>query len=223
MEKGSPERKRAKLNLPNRLTVLRLVTVPFCVAAAVMPESVMPGWLSALIALVLFIAASVTDALDGHIARKYSLITDLGKFLDPLADKFLVIGVMLAAVYRYDAIRPWFFWVVFTVIFRELAVTSLRLVAVSSGSRKVIAAGWTGKIKTVCQMICICAVLGEPLICRLMPEGGFAAFIAGYRPLTLLFSALTVIFTLLSAVIYFKRYGGFLLGSGSDGEEKKDG
>ncbi len=196
----------SKLNLPNRLTLFRLILVPFVVAIIVLPESLIPGRISSLIALALFIVASVTDAIDGHIARSRNLITDFGKFLDPLADKFLVIGVMMALVYRYDSLRSWFFWVMLVVVFRELAVTSLRLMISSGENHIVLAAGKLGKIKTVCQMVCLCAVLFEPAVYS------FAGLekLAVWPPLTLVFSALTLIFTLWSGIDYFVKYGKYL-------------
>ena len=116
-----------------------------------------------IIGVALFIIASVTDMLDGKIARKHNLITDFGKFIDPLADKFMVIGALLVILYKYEQIRPLFIWAVIIVVFRELAVTSIRLVA-SSSSGIVIAANWLGKIKTVTQIVCVCCVIIEPML-----------------------------------------------------------
>lgn len=197
----------SKLNLPNRLTVMRLIMVPFCIAAVVMPEKWLGANLSAIIAAVIFIAASITDLVDGKIARSQGLITDFGKFLDPLADKFMVIGTMLAILYRYDNIRPWFFWVVLIVVFREFAVTSIRLVA-STGGGVVVAASWLGKVKTTMQIICICCVLLEPVIYRvfaaLIYDGDVIRFLMDFLPLTVISSILTVIYTIWSGVNYIK-------------------
>ena len=105
-----------------------------------------------LVGAFLFIAASLTDMLDGKIARKHNLVTDFGKFLDPLADKTLVIGALLACSIAYcDKIGWALGWVTFIVIFREFAVTSMRLVVVNT-SGIVVAASMLGKIKTVSQM-----------------------------------------------------------------------
>ncbi|MCQ2354619.1 MAG: CDP-diacylglycerol--glycerol-3-phosphate 3-phosphatidyltransferase [Clostridia bacterium] len=197
----------SKLNLPNRLTVMRLIMVPFCIAAVVIPEGWIGADLSAVIAAVIFIAASLTDMVDGRIARSRGLITDFGKFLDPLADKFMVIGTMLAIVYRYENIRPWFFWVVLIVVFREFAVTSIRLVA-STGGGVVVAASWLGKVKTTMQMICICCVLLEPVIFRgflsLFGDSPVIGFWLDHLPLTVVSSVLTVIYTIWSGVNYIK-------------------
>ena len=176
------------MNLPNKLTVFRLILVPFCITAVVMPGSVIPADISAIAAAVIFAAASFTDMLDGRIARKYGLVTDLGKFLDPLADKFMVIGTMMAIVYRNDAIRPWFFWLVLCVIFREFAVTSLRLV-ISASSGEVVAAAMPGKIKTVFAGL-----------------SGAGEVYFRILPVTLCLSVLAFIFTLWSGIDYFVSY-----------------
>ena len=193
----------SKMNLPNKLTLLRLFLVPVCVAA-----TLIPGTVPAILAIVLFVAASVTDTLDGKIARKRNLISDFGKFLDPLADKFMVIGELLAIVYRFENIRPWFFWVSFAVIFRELAVTSLRLILVSSDKHIVLAASTLGKWKTGCQMSCIIAVLLEQLVLSLWESA--PAWIAAYPPLSVVSSALTFVFTVWSGIDYFVKYGKYL-------------
>ena len=196
------DNKKKKMNLPNRLTLARLCLVPFCVAAAAMPpDAVVPGMFP-LIAALIFAVASFTDMLDGRIARKYNLITDFGKFLDPLADKFIVIGTMMAVTYSNEAIRPWFFWVVLTVIFREFAVTSLRLL-ISTTSGDVVAAAMPGKIKTVVQMICVLSSLVEPVILR---ASGAGEGLQNFPPVTVFFSALTVVFTLWSGIGYFTAY-----------------
>ena len=101
------------------------------------------------VALVIFIAASLTDMLDGKIARKYNLVTDFGKFADPLADKMLVTAAMLWFV----EIGQMPAWALLIVICREFAVSGLRMIAADKG--KVIAAGWSGKVKTACTMVCI--------------------------------------------------------------------
>ena len=139
-----------KMNLPNKLTVIRMIMVPIFVIVLMLSDAV---WASVL-GIVLFVGAAFTDMLDGKIARKHNLVTDFGKFLDPLADKFMVIGAMLVILYRSmmaevqnELFCNIFFWAVVIVIFRELAVTSIRLVA--SGSKGVVlAANMLGKIKT---------------------------------------------------------------------------
>lgn len=132
------------MNLPNKLTLLRIILVPFFIAAMLIDFPY-----HNIVALVFFIAASITDLLDGKIARKYNLITDFGKFCDPLADKILVTSALLCFVQLgLCGSIP-----VIIVLFREFAVTSIRLLAATNG--KVVAANIWGKIKTVTQMIAI--------------------------------------------------------------------
>lgn len=135
------------MNLPNKLTLLRMALVPVYMLFWHLP---IPH--NALIALGVFILASLTDLLDGHIARSRNLITDFGKFMDPLADKVLVLTAMIyfCAAWRMPA------WAVVIVIFREFAVSGMRLVAVEQG--RVIAAGWSGKVKTAATMVCLCVM-----------------------------------------------------------------
>ena len=161
--------KKQKMNLPNRLTVLRMCLVPVFMAVMLlpigklMPES-LAWWLPRVIAAVIFIVSSFTDMLDGKIARKHNLVTDFGKFLDPLADKTLVIGALLACSIAYCDKLGWALgWVTFIVIFREFAVTSMRLVVVNT-SGIVVAASMLGKIKTVSQIVGICFILLEPVV-----------------------------------------------------------
>ena len=138
------------MNLPNKLTVARIIATPFFMFAMI---ASFKG--NFIVALVLFIAASLTDMLDGKIARKYNLVTDFGKFLDPLADKMLTTSAFLGFLW-FD-ICPGIVWIVFIVLFREFMITSLRLVAVGSG--RVIAANMWGKAKTVSQMAAIILTL----------------------------------------------------------------
>ena len=154
---------KTKMNLPNKLTVLRIIMVPIFLIVMMLPDSVIPFNVSGIIGISIFIIASLTDMLDGKIARKYNLVTDFGKLMDPLADKFLVIGALTVIVYRYANIRTLFIIALLIVVFRELAVTSIRLVAASSGG-VVIAANMLGKIKTVTQIVCICSAVIEPTV-----------------------------------------------------------
>ncbi len=136
------------MNLPNRLTVLRIIMTPMFMAAMLIefPHHY-------LVALVLFAVASFTDMLDGKIARKRNLVTNFGKFLDPLADKMLTTAAFLA--FLKEGFGYGIAWVLFIVLFREFMIASLRLVVVSSDSKKVIAANMWGKVKTVSQMAAI--------------------------------------------------------------------
>ena len=135
------------MNLPNKLTVLRIILTPIFMLTLV--------WnfpFHYLVSLLIFIGASLTDLLDGKIARKRGLVTDFGKFLDPLADKMLTTAAFLGFIaldIGYGAV-----WIAFIVLFREFMVSSIRLIASTSGG-KVIAANIWGKLKTVFQMVAI--------------------------------------------------------------------
>lgn len=202
--------KKSKMNLPNKLTVLRILMVPVFVVVMMLPASLVSSTVTGIVGVVLFILASLTDMLDGKIARKYNLITDFGKLMDPLADKFMVIGALTVIVYRYDSIRPFFIWALLLVIFRELAVTSLRLVASSSGG-VVVAANMLGKIKTVTQIICVCTVIIEPMLYQIpalahvLPEAWVA-----WTPLSYLTGGAMMLFTVLSGINYFRGMWKYL-------------
>ncbi len=186
-----------KLNLPNRLSLLRICLVPIFIAVMMISDDL---W-ARILGVCIFIGASVTDMLDGKIARKRNLITNFGKFIDPLADKFMVIGAMLVLLYKYESIRPVFFWAVVIVIFRELAVTSMRLIA--SGSGVVVPANMLGKIKTVTQIVCICTVIIEPILIELgVLVFGADFFLVGLLPLTYTSIAVSSFFTLWSGINY---------------------
>ena len=129
------------MNLPNKLTVIRILLIPI---VCLLLSFGLNGW-----ALAVFLIASVTDFLDGYLARKHHLITTFGKFLDPVADKLLVLCTMIFLC-EQGAMPA---WAAAIVAFRELAVDGLRLVAAGKG--KVVAAGWLGKIKTNLQLLCV--------------------------------------------------------------------
>lgn len=134
------------MNLPNKLTTFRVVLIPFFV---VFVMSDLAGAASKWVALGIFIVASLTDFLDGYIARKQHLVTNFGKFMDPLADKLLVSAAMICFVelHRMPA------WIVLIIIAREFFISGFRLVAAEQGI--VIAAGWWGKFKTAFQMFMV--------------------------------------------------------------------
>ena len=155
-----------KLNLPNKLTLFRILMVP--VFLAVMLALPLSDTVSRIVSGAVFILTCVTDMLDGKIARKYNLVTDFGKFMDPLADKFIVFAALLAILVKYDYLRDIFVWAAALVMFRELAVTSMRLV-VAGKDGTVIAANLLGKIKTVSQIVCISTIILEPVVLPLYP------------------------------------------------------
>lgn len=137
------------MNLPNKLTVLRMILVPVFMIVYMIQSIPFHSEIAAFI----FILASATDWLDGYLARKHNIVTNFGKFMDPLADKLLVTGALLCLMEQNIVA----FWVVMIIIAREFIVSGLRLVAVTKGI--VIAAGKLGKIKTVLQMIAISAAI----------------------------------------------------------------
>ena len=188
-----------KLNLPNKLTIVRIFLVPvFMILLVAVPDDT----LCRVLAAVVFILTALTDMLDGKIARKRNLITNFGKFMDPLADKFMVFGALLCILYRFDYIRPVFLWAAAIVMFRELAVTSIRLVA-SGQEGLVIAASWLGKVKTVTQVVCIATVLLEPVV---LP---FAPFTQWHILSYITIAAMTVM-TIWSGADYLRHYWKFI-------------
>lgn len=197
-----------KMNLPNRLTVIRLALVPLILIVLLLPAS----WITNVLGAAIFLAAALTDLLDGKIARKRGIVTDFGKFLDPLADKFMVIAAMMAIIYRsadsaliFNVFMP----ALIITVFRELAVSSIRLVA-SSNAGVVVPANILGKIKTVSQIVCIMAVLLEPVLDALIRSvwSGFVIF--SYYPITLISAVIMIVFTVLSGIIYLKTYWKYI-------------
>lgn len=169
------------MNLPNKLTILRVLMIPIIVVCLYMTES----WCG-IAATVFFILACLTDFFDGYLARSRQLVTDFGKFLDPVADKLLVLSTMIMLIHLQ--LLP--AWVVIIVLARELSVDGLRMIAANRNT--VIAAGKSGKIKTTLQMILIISLL----IFRLP---SFSVW-----PLTVL-TILVIVLTLYSGAEYFYK------------------
>lgn len=196
------------MNLPNRLTVLRMCLIPvflFFMLAGFIPEL-----LQRSIAAALFLGTAITDMLDGKIARKHNLITDFGKFLDPLADKLMVFGAFLGLIYMYRLETTFVLFMViasFVVIFRELAVTSLRMVA-NNATGVVIAANWMGKVKTVSQIVFVMCALLEPVVIGKLFGLIHPIFgtIADLQVITYAAMAFMTVMTVWSGVNYFKAY-----------------
>ena len=138
------------MNLPNKLTLFRVVLIPFFVFFLLAPY--FEGY-GNYIAVAIFIVASITDFLDGKIARKYNLVTNFGKFMDPLADKLLVCSALICLI-QLELIPA---WVVIIIIAREFIISGFRLVASDNGV--VIAASYWGKFKTTFQMVMVCLML----------------------------------------------------------------
>ena len=171
------------MNLPNKLTVLRVLMIPFFVFFML---NDIPAGFGKWIALTIFIAASLTDLFDGKIARKYNLITNFGKFMDPLADKLLVCSALVCLTEK-GALAS---WMVIVIISREFIISGFRLVASDNGV--VIAASYWGKFKTVFQMIMIGMLIGD------LP-------FAFYRILTQTVVWIALILTIVSLVDYLYK------------------
>ena len=200
---------KKKMNLPNKLTVLRMYLVPLILLVGMFtPKNDSSLWfyISCVICAALFIGASVTDMLDGKIARRDGLVTDFGKFLDPVADKFMVIGAMFVILWKFPNLQPIMIISLIVVVFRELAVTAIRMVVASSNV--VIAANMLGKIKTVTQIVAISTVFLEPVvqwIVKLIAEaitGQTLAWRTDIIPLTWASIALSLVMTVWSGINY---------------------
>ena len=139
------------MNLPNKLTMFRVILIPFFIVFLLASLTPYDKW----IALAIFIIASLTDLLDGKIARKYNLVTNFGKFMDPLADKLLVCSALICLI-ELDKIPS---WMVIVIIAREFIISGFRLVASDNGV--VIAASYWGKFKTTFQMVAVCLLIAD--------------------------------------------------------------
>lgn len=167
------------MTLASKITLVRVLMIPAFMATMYASGGQSGVWM--LVSLLIFVVASLTDFVDGYIARHYNQTTDFGKFLDPLADKLLVIAAM--AMFCQWGVFP--AWALMIVLTREFAVTGLRLVAVQKGT--VIAAGWSGKVKTASTMVGLCFMMALP----------------GVALLNWLVIAVIVVTTLYSGVEYF--------------------
>ncbi|MCI8578653.1 MAG: CDP-diacylglycerol--glycerol-3-phosphate 3-phosphatidyltransferase [Lachnospiraceae bacterium] len=150
------------MNLPNKLTILRVILIPFFVAALLAGGGQIP--VLRYLAAAIFIVASLTDMLDGKIARKYNLVTNFGKFMDPLADKLLVCAALICLV----ELRQIPAWMVIVIVSREFTISGFRLVAVEQGI--VIAASYWGKFKTTFQMIAVILMILNLPVLRLVTD-----------------------------------------------------
>lgn len=199
-----------KLNTPNKLTLFRIILIPFFMVFLIYPVFGEKGeiWCRITAALI-FILASVTDFLDGYLARKNGQITNFGKFMDPLADKFLIFGAVVAVlasdftvtdgvVISREILYQTFLWSGIIVIFRELAVTSMRLV-VNNASGIVVAASMLGKIKTNTQIVCVCCMILEPVLLPFL--GNLLSFLS---------CIVMTVFTLWSGFSYLKAYWPYI-------------
>ena len=210
-----------KMNLPNKLSLVRLCLVPVILLVGMLTpkySTFAPSigfYISAIICAALFIAAAVTDMLDGKIARRDGLITDFGKFIDPIADKFMVIGALFVLLYKFQNLQLLLIISLIIIVFRELAITSIRLVAANS-SNVVLAAAILGKVKTVTQIVAISTVFLEPVvqwITKLITEaivGHSVYWRYDILPLTWISVILALVMTVWSGIDYIKSYWKYL-------------
>lgn len=201
--------KQIDKNLPNKLTVLRIFLVPVFIVLLWLPaitDGAVSDFTARCIAAAVFALSAATDFIDGKLARKYELVSNFGKFMDPLADKFLIIGALLAAVPVYEEFEWALIISLLVIVFRELAVSSMRLIA-KNAQGLVIAAALPGKIKTFSQCIFVLLLLLEEYIFA------FSDFFVAYRPLTWTCMAVMVFFTIYSGIQYFHTYKRFIFDS----------
>lgn len=190
--------KKTSMNLPNTLSIIRCFLVPVFVATLLLMRNA--GVWGYVVPALVYGLTAFTDMLDGKIARKHNLVTDFGKFIDPLADKFMVLSSMIAILawmfLRGKTVMALIFvWVVMLILLRELGVTSIRLV-VAGKSGIVVAASILGKIKTVSQMVGTAIILVEPIL----------PFFSEYNILTYVAMAVMSFTTVFSGIDYLKAY-----------------
>lgn len=194
------------MNLPNRLTILRMILVPLFLLFLVPIggdhafTQFIFTYAGRAIALIVFIVASLTDLFDGYLARKLGLVSTFGKFLDPIADKLLVIAGFAAFV-ELGRVST---FVLMIIVAREFLVTGIRLLAAERGT--VIAANWFGKIKAVLQMITLIILMFEPIVLRSESQpGGFMEYRGVLVHITDVLIGVTVVITLLSGFEYWRK------------------
>ena len=188
-----------KMNVPNTLSLVRALLVPVFVATLLFMRQI-PVW-CCVVPTIVYALTGLTDMLDGKIARKYNLVTDFGKFIDPLADKFMVIGSAIAILVWMmlngeTTLALYFVWVVLIILLRELGVTSLRLVVAGKKTKVDLAANMMGKLKTVSQMVGTVVIIVEPLI-PVVCDNHIPSYIC---------MAVMAFTTLVSGINYFKGY-----------------
>ena len=190
-----------KMNIPNQLTILRMILIPVFVGCYIYIENPL---VAGIVAAVIFAVASLTDMRDGKIARKYNLVTNFGKVMDPLADKALVFSAFLVLAAKVEKIDGIMIWACVIVFIRELGVTSIRLACAKSEVN--LAANFFGKAKTVTQMACILVVLIEhALIASNTVDLGACNYLASFILIVLM-----SIMTVGSGINYLKGYMPYL-------------
>ncbi|MBO7196808.1 MAG: CDP-diacylglycerol--glycerol-3-phosphate 3-phosphatidyltransferase [Clostridia bacterium] len=199
--------KKSSMNLPNTLSIIRCLLVPVFVAALLFMREL--GVWAYIVPAIIYGITALTDMLDGKIARKHNLVTDFGKFIDPLADKFMVISSMISILVWMmlrgeQTLALVFVWVVLVILLRELGVTSLRLV-VAGKSGIVVAASMLGKIKTVSQMVGTVILLLDPAL-EMVFANTAASVIFEKNILSYVCMAIMAFTTLFSGIDYLKAY-----------------
>ncbi len=180
------------MNLPNKLTIFRIILVPIMVIITFFDIDI--KW---ILVDAIFIIASLTDKLDGHIARSRNLVTTFGKFLDPIADKILVLAAMLVLVEAAKLPA----WIPIIVLFREFIVSGYRLVAVEKGGKVVAASVW-GKLKTVTQMVALVLAIVDPNAFGACFTGNLSGFSFWYNLIVTILMIISVVATIFSGVDY---------------------
>ena len=190
------------MNVPNILSFIRVLLVPLFVATLIFMKDIAIAGI--LVPAAVYGLTALTDMLDGKIARKYNLVTDFGKFIDPLADKFMVLSSMIAILawmfLRGETLQGMIFvWLVLIILFRELGVTSLRLVVAGKKVKVDLAANLMGKLKTVSQMVGTVLIIIEPLV------------FAGNHILSYVCMAIMAFTTIVSGYNYLKGYLPYII------------
>ena len=202
-------KKNSIMNVPNVLSFVRVILVPVFVAALLLMKDL--AVVGVIVPAVIYGLTALTDMLDGKIARKYGLVTDFGKFIDPLADKFMVLGSMLAILARMylageTVLGNVFVWLVLIILFRQLAVTSLRLVVAGKKAKVDLAANIMGKLKTVSQMVVTVVIIVEPAI----------PFFNENHILSYVFMAIMAFTTVVSGWNYFVGYLPYIVADNAE-------
>lgn len=190
------------MNLPNKLTILRVIMIPLVMFFYL--ASFIPG--GKIVAIILFVVAAFTDLLDGKIARKYNMVTDFGKFLDPIADKLLVASVLFMIVVDGTIPHPWGLICMTLIMFRELIVDAFRLIACTKG--KVLAADILGKAKTMvqCWTMPLCILLSHFIFNTNVGGAGLVTF----KVICYVLIGVSTLLTVLSGINYFVKNKGVI-------------
>ena len=193
-------------NLPNKLTLSRIALIPVFMVVLCLPlmtNGAVSAFWTRIVSSAVFLFCALSDFFDGKLARKYDLVSNFGKFMDPLADKFLIIGALLACVLVFDEFRAALVVSLAVIIFRELAVSGMRMIA-KGADGTVIAAAMPGKIKTAAQCVFVMLLLLEDVVFFFIP------FVVTYRPFTWACMAVMLFFTVYSGIDYFKTYKHYI-------------